>query len=143
MGVALAVQVVQFDRDPEQESQLLDAKVSTPQMPLAILGVGGFHKILEDIEGGAMDSVAEQEFLRPGKFLNGRDQPQQKLEMRFYGGAGFSGIIYHGSFPIAPRPHRLLKKKRAALRADDPRSKELKIKDLTFWPNGNRHRSSG
>jgi hypothetical protein len=25
----------------------------------------------------------------------------------------------------------------------DPRCKEVKIKDLTFWPNGNRGRRSG
>jgi len=82
VGVALAIEMIQLDSQAEQKTQFLDAKVSTGQMIFAIPGVGSFHKILEDIEGGFLDAVAEQKLLRPGKLLDGRDQPQQELEMR-------------------------------------------------------------
>jgi len=78
-----------------------------------------------------LDTVAKQEFLGAREFLDGRNQPHQELEMGLDSSSGLACVVAHG---------RLVLKKTDQGCALDPRSKELKTKDLTFWPRENRGR---
>jgi hypothetical protein len=48
-----------------------------------------------------------------------------------------------GAGPASIVGHNLVQKNRDQGCALDPRGKEVKIKDLTFWPTGNRGRCTG
>jgi hypothetical protein len=60
----------------EEEAQLLDTEIGWCQRG------GPVPRISSVDQGGGLDAVAEEKALGAREFLDGWDQPQQKLEMR-------------------------------------------------------------
>ncbi len=86
MLIAAPIDIMELDRQPEKEPEFLDTEIRARKMPLSVARIGGFHKRFEHVEGRRLDSVAEDEFLAAGKFLDYWNEPKEKPEMRLDGG---------------------------------------------------------
>ena len=95
--VAARAQVAQVRGEADEEAQLLDAEVGAGKGRLAAAGVGGLDEGFQNVEGGALDAVAEKEALSAGEAVEGGDEPEDEAVVEFEGGAGFSGAVAGGS----------------------------------------------
>ena len=91
--VAAPVEVAQVVGQPHQEAESLDAEVGPGQGRLPPPVVGRLDERFQHVEGNALDTVAEQEALGPGKPVEGRNQPQDELVVTLDGGAGLAGAV--------------------------------------------------
>jgi hypothetical protein len=72
----------------------------------------GLDQRFEHFECGDLDAIAESEFVASGEFLNGREEPHQKLIVRLDRRARTLGIVRHRGLSknstrgFAPGPKR-------------------------------------
>ena len=92
MLVAARVQVAEVHGEADEEPQLLDAEVGAGQVGFPFPGVGRIDEGFEDVQGGALDAVAEEELLAAGEALQRGDEPQQEAVPGFECGAGLGGL---------------------------------------------------
>ncbi len=87
MSAAPHIQIFQGGGQAEQKSQLLHTQIGAGEVGAAVSGIGGLDEGFEDVERGRLDAVAEEKLLAAWEFLDCRDKPEQKLEVRFEGWA--------------------------------------------------------
>ena len=63
---------------PEQESQLLQAQVGTGEVLVALPSASGLYQGFEHVQRGALDAVAQQNFVAAREALHCRHQPQEE-----------------------------------------------------------------
>ena len=91
MLVAARVQVAEIEGEADEEPQLFDAEVGAGEVGFPLPGVGRLDEGFEDVQGGALGAVAEEELLAAGKALHCRHEPQQETVPGFERGAGPPG----------------------------------------------------
>ena len=67
MLVAAAVEVPEVVGEAKQKTQLFDAEVGAGEWWLPATSVGRLDEGFQNVEGGALDTVAEEEALSAGK----------------------------------------------------------------------------
>ncbi len=76
--VAAPVEVAEVVGEAEEETELLDAEVGAGEGRLPATGVGGLDEGLQNVERGALDTVAEEEALGAREAVQGGDQPEDE-----------------------------------------------------------------
>src|SRR6516162_86687 len=95
---------------------------------LLVARVGRLDRACKHIEGGGPDAIGDQELLRAREFLSTSGTSHLGFDRR----SGLARVVGHNLVPNRDQGYAL-----------DPRGKEKKVKDLTFWPTGSRCRCSG
>ena len=91
--VAAPVEVAEVVGEAEEEAQLFDAEVGAGECCQPTPGVGGLDEGFQNVEGGALDAVAEKEALSTGEAVEGGDEPEDEAVVEFEGWAGFAGAV--------------------------------------------------
>ena len=73
--VAAAVEVPEVVGEAKQKTQLFDAEVGAGECCQPTPGIGGLDEGFQNVEGGALDTVAEEEALSAGEAFEGGDEP--------------------------------------------------------------------
>ena len=109
--VAAPVEVAEVVGEAEEEAQLFDAEVGAGECCLPTPGVGGLDEGFQNVEGGALDAVAEKEALSAGEAVEGGDEPEDEAVVEFEGWAGFAGGVpgWLGCPPGEPSAFRSLR----------------------------------
>ena len=92
-----SVAVAEVVGEVQKEAELLDAEVGAGEWWLPATSVGRLDEGFQNVEGGALDTVAEEEALGAREAVEGGDKPQDEAVVEFDGGAGFAGAIAGGS----------------------------------------------
>ena len=82
MFVPTVIQVAQIVCQTAEKPQFFDAEVGAGEGLAPAFGIGRLDQPLQYVQCRRLDPVAEQELLTAWKPLDGRDQPQEKTQVR-------------------------------------------------------------
>ena len=102
--VAAPVKVAKVVREAEQEAELLDADVGARKVPWPAARVGSLDERFKNVQGGALNAIAEEEALGARKAIEGGDEPEDEAVVQLEGVAGFAGTVPDGLCGLRPRP---------------------------------------
>ena len=93
MFVPTVIQVAQIVCQTAEKPQLFDAEVGAGKGLAPAFGIGRLDQPLQYVQCRRLDPVAEQELLTARKPLHGRDQPQEKTQVRLQRRTGVARTV--------------------------------------------------
>ena len=104
--VAAPVKVAEVVGQTKQEAELLDADVGARKVPWPPARVGGLDERFKNVQGGALNAIAEEEPLRAWKAIQSGDEPKKETVVEFEGMTGFAGTVPDGLCEVRPGRRR-------------------------------------
>ena len=87
------IQVAQIVCQTAEKPQFFDPEVGAGEGIAPAFGIGCLDQPLQYVQCRRLEAIAEQKLLTARKPLHGRDQPQEKTQVRFQGRAGVARAV--------------------------------------------------